>query len=448
MSIRETLRFWMTLDRQVDRRTYLFHGLALAGLKYGVDAALVGLATGTLWTPWSYLMSAPVLLSSRFADAPGYLAPVLVVWTLPFLWIGVSMTLRRSLDAGWSAWLSLLFFVPIASYLLIASLCVAPGSERASAGATAEPAGSRLPSALLSIAFGSLLGLAMMWLSVLMLNSYGLALFMGTPFAVGVTTSFVLCRRYPATNRETLEVVTMTSFVIAGAAFALGTEGVVCLLMLLPLGLVLALLGGILGRRIARHDPRSVRGATMALLLLPTATVIEGGPAVESLRAVRTSIEIEAPTSEVWERVIAFPELAEPTALIFQLGVAYPTHAEIKGSGVGAIRYCVFSTGAFVEPITAWEPGRRLAFDVTESPPPLRELSPYRTAPPHLEGYLAPRRGEFLLEALPEGRTRLIGTTWYEQRLEPEGYWALFSDVIIKKIHTRVLEHIKMVSEG
>jgi hypothetical protein len=122
--------------------------------------------------------------------------------------------------------------------------------------------------------------------------------------------------------------------------------------------------------------------------------------------------------------------------------------AEIEGSGVGAIRLCVFSTGAFVEPITAWEPGRRLSFDVIESPPPLRELSFRDVKPPHLDGYLVPRRGEFRLVELPDGWTRLEGSTWYEQRLRPEGYWVVFSDFVIGRVHRRVLEHIKAVSEA
>jgi hypothetical protein len=62
-------------------------------------------------------------------------------------------------------------------------------------------------------------------------------------------------------------------------------------------------------------------------------------------------------------------------------------------------------------------------------------------APPHLDGYLVPRAGEFRLVDLG-GRTRLEGSTWYEQRLRPEGYWVVFSDYIISKIHERVLTHI------
>ena len=63
------------------------------------------------------------------------------------------------------------------------------------------------------------------------------------------------------------------------------------------------------------------------------------------------------------------------------------------GQGVGAVRHCVFSTGPFVEPITAWDEPRRLEFAVTQNPPPMHEWSPYRDLTPrHLHGYLG-RRG-------------------------------------------------------
>jgi hypothetical protein len=113
------------------------------------------------------------------------------------------------------------------------------------------------------------------------------------------------------------------------------------------------------------------------------------------------------------------------------------------------VRYCVFSTGPFVEPITIWEPGRRLAFDVQRAPLPLIELTPYDSiAPPHLHGFLESRRGEFRLIALSNGHTRLEGSTWYTVRMGPEGYWQVFGDYLIHQIHLRVLEHIKGQAEG
>ena len=55
---------------------------------------------------------------------------------------------------------------------------------------------------------------------------------------------------------------------------------------------------------------------------------------------------------------------------------------------------------------------------------------------------LRSRRGEFRLVALPSGRTRLEGRTWYQLSMEPQPYWAWFSDLLIHAIHQRVLAHI------
>jgi hypothetical protein len=78
------------------------------------------------------------------------------------------------------------------------------------------------------------------------------------------------------------------------------------------------------------------------------------------------------------------------------LFIADPMRATLDGEGVGAVRHCVFSTGAFVEPITAWDPPRRLAFEVTAQPAPLQEWTPWRrVAPAHLDGYLRSERGEW-----------------------------------------------------
>jgi len=69
-------------------------------------------------------------------------------------------------------------------------------------------------------------------------------------------------------------------------------------------------------------------------------------------------------------------------------GVAYPIRAQMLGSGVGAERHCVFSTGAFVEPIEVWDEPRLLKFSVTSNPAPMEEWTPYsHIDPPHLHDF-------------------------------------------------------------
>ncbi len=184
------------------------------------------------------------------------------------------------------------------------------------------------------------------------------------------------------------------------------------------------------------------------LLALPALMAAESAGEPRPIeRMVSTEVVIDAPPERVWSHVIAFPPLPEPDEWYFQTGIAYPERAEIDGAGVGAVRHCIFTTGTFVEPIEVWEPPSLLRFRVTEQPEPMREWSPYTIHPPHLDNYLQSRQGEFRLEALPDGRTRLVGTTWYTNRMWPAPYWGLWSDAIIHRIHARVLNHVKALAE-
>jgi len=101
-----------------------------------------------------------------------------------------------------------------------------------------------------------------------------------------------------------------------------------------------------------------------------------------------------------------------------------------------------------VEPIDVWDAPHRLGFSVTQNPAPLEEWTPYRRIhPPHLDGFLVSRHGQFSLMPLPGGRTRLEGTTWYSHSMWPAAYWQVWSDYIIHRIHLRVLNHVKELSE-
>ncbi|HEY8164413.1 MAG TPA: SRPBCC family protein [Gemmatimonadaceae bacterium] len=442
------LRFWFTFDLPVNPALYLRHGLALMLLKYLGDAAIIWIFAGIIWTPLDYLVTGASFSHSKLRGQPSALMQLLALWTLPFLWIGLTMSVRRCIDAGRSAWLSLLFFVPVVNYAFMLLMSVLPTAPLGRPLPPAREHERRLPSALLAIAVGALIGLSMLTLSVVTMQSYGASLFFGLPFVIGVVTAYLFNRRYAASAADTAEVVFATIGVIGGAAWVIGAEGAVCLLMALPFAAGLALLGGIVGRRIALWDGASPANAVLAVVLLPIAPFLDS-PASHELHEVRSAIEINAPVDKVWERVISFPPLPEPSELVFRAGIAYPRRARLVGTGVGAVRYCEFSTGPFVEPITAWEPGRRLSFDVVKQPPPLRELSLYSSiSPPHLHGYFRARRGEFRIVPLAGGRTRLEGTTWYELRIEPEAYWSFYADWMVSSIHHRVLDHIKRVSEA
>jgi len=272
---------------------------------------------------------------------------------------------------------------------------------------------------------------------------------LGTPFTLGAVTAYVFNRAAPQGSGATAQVVSLSLLLLAGAILLFALEGLFCVALALPLALALALLGGTFGRAIALHTPGGVGHLASLVVAIPVLAGLDGAHDPTPLYEVDDSVVVAAPPAAVWRNVVSFSELPPPTEALFRLGIAYPIRARIDGVGAGAIRRCEFSTGTFVEPISAWEAPARLSFDITAQPVPLRELSPYGTiAPPHLQGYFRARRGAFRLTALPGGRTLLVGATWYELDIEPRGYWKIPANAIVSAIHRRVLLHIKRLTEA
>ncbi|MEZ6114742.1 MAG: hypothetical protein R3C99_27575 [Pirellulaceae bacterium] len=450
------IRMCLGVSEPVGRSAYAGVGFGLMAFKYAVEAMTIAVLTSSILLPWQFV--SPLLSSRRemLAAGPPWLGWALFVWSLPFLWIAVTMSVRRAADAGTSPWLGLLVMAPIVNLLFMVVMCFVPSSRRQQwspspfaanperAAATAS-AGHLIKALAISLAFGGV----MLVISVYVLASYGSSLFLGTPVLMGAVAGYALNRRHVFGYGASvgLGLLSVTLGGVALLLFAL--EGLICVAMALPLFVPLGALGGLLGKAIADATRRPVRELLAALLVLPLVASAESYLAKSTEYVVTTAVEIDAPPDVVWENVIGFPELPPPKEWYFRTGIACPQRARIEGRGVGAVRYCEFTTGAFVEPITVWEPGRRLAFDVTEQPAPMFELSPYRHVhPPHLHGYLRSNHGEFRLIALDGNRTRLEGRTWYEFDMFPQSYWTLWSDLLIHRIHVRVLEHVKSLSES
>ena len=93
-------------------------------VKYAVDAAAVWLATRQVWSPLDYLLPSMTLREPKLRLFPAWLIVAMLLWSLPFLWIGACMTVRRALDAGRSPWLVILFFVPLGAVYLIIGMPV------------------------------------------------------------------------------------------------------------------------------------------------------------------------------------------------------------------------------------------------------------------------------------------------------------------------------------
>jgi hypothetical protein len=287
--------------------------------------------------------------------------------------------------------------------------------------------------------------------AIVTIQVYGWGLFVLAPVLIGFASAWTYTRTGVRTLRECFSIALMTVLCIGLGLLAVRVEGIICLAMALPLALPLALLGALVAYKLHRGVSPGPVNATLGVLLIltPGTGFIESALHREAqVFAVRSAIEIDAPPERVWTNVVSFSDLPAEREWLFHTGVAYPIRARIDGTGPGAIRECIFSTGPFIEPIEVWDAPLLLRFSVTHNPEPMQEWSPgAEIHPPHLNGYLVSKRGQFLLTRLPGGRTRLEGTTWYQHHMWPAAYWTMWSDYIIHRIHMRVLNHVKTLSE-
>jgi hypothetical protein len=441
----------------ISRLVFAGTAIVLTVVKIAGDIVLSRCVFHHGWDVREYLFPRLDTLATN-SPAAWKLDAVLLLWATPFAWMGLCLLAKRLRSARAPIPLVILFFVPIAKFFLFAVLCVLSERTHDETRPQLPPPRrklapeSSLASASLAVLCSTIVGVLFTVAATEQLRAYSSWLFLGLPFLMGFLAAWIHGLARPRKLRASLATGYLSLAITGAILLSLAVEGIVCLAMAAPIALCEATAGAWIAHLLHQTSWENRGGgssAIVACVTLPLLALIElqiSGSPTEF--AVTSEIAVNAPPEIVWRHVISFQQLPPPREWIFRIGIAYPERAEIDGRGIGALRHCVFSTGEFLEPITAWDEPNRLAFNVIAQPDPLIELSPYRNLqPPHLHGYFDSHRGEFRLVRMKNG-TLLLGTTWYSNRIEPQTYWKLWSDLLIHKIHVRVLEEIKREAEA
>jgi uncharacterized membrane protein YhaH (DUF805 family) len=439
---------------EITRGEYLTAGLVLFGIKYNLDR-LIAIWFNKSWFITDYFIQADKLAVTELGENDRLFFIILLAQSLPFIWFGTVLCVKRLRNAKLPGWLVIFFFIPFINFILFIILAAIP-SNQAESHAQKKYLSKLIPtskfgSAVFSVGIVTMIGLAITGLFINYLNEYGWSLFVGVPFLLGFGSVLLYGHQKHLTYRESLGVAFTSVLFFGSIVFLLAFEGIICILMAFPIFLGVAFIGATIGYSIQN----SQRPMAMNTFALPILAIIASGYVEHNndssppTTKVVTHIIINAPKQTVWNQLVAFSEIEEPTELLFKTGIAYPIHAEINGQGAGAIRKCNFTTGPFIEPITVWDEPNILQFGVIDQPPPMVEWSIYRDLKiPHIDGYFRSEKGQFRLEELASGQTKLTGTTWYHHNVWPSNYWKLWSDYILHRIHTRVLVHIKNQAEN
>lgn len=240
-----------------------------------------------------------------------------------------------------------------------------------------------------------------------------------------------------------------------GATVLTFLEGMICVVMFAPLAMVLSSVGGLLGGMAARViRSNRARNATMACVMaLPfLISPWERNAFYRSdLREVENTIEIQAPPEVIWRNIERVPAIGRdelPTSWSHRIGFPDPVEATLSHEGVGGVRNATFAGGLFfLETVDVWELKRRLGFTIAAQ----TDLIPATTLDEHVSvggPYFDVLRGEYRLEPLGNGRTRLHLSSRHRVSTDFNWYAHLWTDGVMSDLQQRILQVIRKRCEA
>src|SRR3954471_13939260 len=253
------------------RGRYALWGALLVAFKYNLDRALAA-SFGRSWSVFDYLQPSSRDLWHLPRMEWTFLLTIIAV-SLPFIWAGITLTVRRLRDVGYPLGLVALFFVPVVNYIFFLVLAIIPGGDAAErihgrAWLARIIPDNALGSAAMSLALSVPFGIAATALAVGVFKEYGWGIFAGLPFWIGMVSVLVYGYRAPRGMGACLGVAALAISVVGAGIVAVAIEGVICVMMAAPIALGLALLGGLTGYFIQRPQWSPPPAAVFGALLL------------------------------------------------------------------------------------------------------------------------------------------------------------------------------------
>ena len=232
---------------------------------------------------------------------------------------------------------------------------------------------------------------------------------------------------------------------------AIAWEGWACWIMVLPLFLIAASIGGFIGAyfKLRKRDGRTY---VSLLVLLPffLAPLEQAIGSIPGTYDAVTSIDIHAPADRIWTNITRVSEISEEEDtgwLTRFLGFPRPLHAELNYDGVGASREARFTKGlTFHETVLEYEAHRKMVFSITAYP---HEI-PSTTMDEHVViggRFFDVLTGTYELEELDAGAYRLHLSSRFKLNTTFNFYASWWARWIMQDIQNNILRVEKQRAE-
>ncbi len=241
-------------------------------------------------------------------------------------------------------------------------------------------------------------------------------------------------------------------FLFLGITLLFAIEGWACWLMILPVFLIAASIGGLIGGYLKikkKNDKLNVSIIVLLpLLISPIEQLIEKIPGTYY---AYTYIDINSTADIIWNnitRVKTIKEEDDTGYLTNFLGFPRPLKAELNYKGVGAYREAIFTNGLiFKETVTEYEENKKMVFSIKAN---TYEI-PSTTLDEHIligGKYFDVLYGTYELEKLDKNKYRLHLYSRFKMNTTFNFYAGWWGKIIMKDIQNNILKIEKKRSEN
>lgn len=271
------------------------------------------------------------------------------------------------------------------------------------------------------------------------LIGYGVSFFVFLPFVLG----FIL-------GGKTMKDISLLGLVIALVIFFVlllfgNLEGMVCILMALPLLIVGVALGyGVkyLQRKSQRPSENEnvidnpnddiLKSSLLPLALFLVYCFVEKELTKHAQQIVSVKTEMTLPYSclEVYETIKSVDTLIAEKPFLMQLDLPIPQKCILEKEEVGGLRTCYFSGGTITERITELEKARVLRMDVID----------YKLTGRKWLGF---KEAIYYFDQVSRDSCKLTRITTYSSMLTPRFYWQPLEKIGIEQEHDFVFENLR-----
>lgn len=258
---------------------------------------------------------------------------------------------------------------------------------------------------------------------------YGWGLFVILPFCVGIAAGLT------AKPREAFKGVLISLIVLFLAILLTATEGVVCLLLMLPIFALAVGIGYLAGKAIRgvlrrNHNRVQVQLIPFIVFLAAISAEKKITPSEETIYEVSSEIILPYSPEEVYDAIKSVDTLIADKPFLMKLDLPVPQKCIMEKEEVGALRICYFEGGRIVERITALERGKILKMDVIDYELTGRE-------------WLGFKEAIYYFEPAGNGGCKMTRVTTYSTELHPRIYWQPLERTGIEQEHEYVFRNLE-----